>query len=271
MSEEQIRANQEFTGRLAQLEMIERNKRDQEAWGRACSAIMALPGLRAFWPMSSVDYATASQARDVAGGGYHLTNNAAATFGYSGIIPLVTFNGTTQYLSRADGGVANWADIIGTEAYIIAAQRGLTLGGWFKASSLAQTAALIGKYDVPGNQRSYLIQQLNTDNINFAISNDGIANVNITSSNTITTDWYFACGVYVPSTSITIQINTTQTVLAAGIYANLFDGASAFVIGARTGGSYFLGLTSMCFLCATALSSTLVSAVFQQTRAMFGV
>jgi len=52
------------------------------ALANAVSTILALPGLRAFWPLSSVDYATATQGRDIAGGGYHLTNNNTATFGY---------------------------------------------------------------------------------------------------------------------------------------------------------------------------------------------
>ena len=133
------------------------------AWKSAVSSILALPGLRACWPMSSVDYATASQARDVAGGGYHLGNVNSSLFGYAAntLIPCVTFNGTTQYLTRADGGAGNWADITGTEAYIAAGQRGLTLGAWVYLSSFTPVVnAVIAKVVLAGNQLSYMLCEM---------------------------------------------------------------------------------------------------------------
>ena len=128
------------------------------AWVNAISAGLALPALRAFWPMSSADYAAASRARDIAGSGYHLTPTNTIQFVHANLYFYASFGGTNEYLSRADGGAANWADITGTEGYIPSGQRGLTLGGWFWFDDTPPPAAqeiLIGKRsNAAGNWRN---------------------------------------------------------------------------------------------------------------------
>lgn len=110
---------------------LQKRRESQFAWKSVISQFLALPVLRGFWPMSAVSHTAADQARDISGNGNHLTNNNVSTFGYesTSLIPQVSFNGTTQYLSRADAGGGDWADIIGTETYVGAAKRGLTSGG----------------------------------------------------------------------------------------------------------------------------------------------
>ena len=79
------------------------------AWKSVVSSFLALPLVRAFWPMSIVTDAD-PQARSALGG-YHLTNNNVCTFGYSNLVTYVNFNGTTQSLTRADGGAADGAGL----------------------------------------------------------------------------------------------------------------------------------------------------------------
>jgi hypothetical protein len=251
------------------------------AWKSAVSSLLALPGLRACWPMSSVDYAAATQCRDVSGGGYHLTNNAGiVTFGYNNLAPVAVFGGAAnQYLSRADGGAGNWADILGTETYITAGQQGLSFGGWFLATNAATASnqGLISKYDTGAAvQRSYVLYISGVGVPTGVISNNGVATVTISSTITLSNlTWYFLWCIFVPSTSLTIYVNGTASTNVAGIPANVFDSTSAVAIGgyytAGAIGNYFGGMASMCGLCAAALSDAQIGALYQQQRAMFGV
>lgn len=237
------------------------------------SLFLALPALRAFWPMSAVDYDIAGgggpytdQAKDLAGGGHHLTNYNFALFSYDNLIPYVEFDGTNDYLGRADGGGLEWADIRGTELYIQPAQRGLTLGGWFYIHSKAAIAGLVGKWT------PYLLYYWQPTNvIRFSI-HDGGAQHNTPGFNDPSVDtWYFVCGTYFPSGSINLYVNGTKLTNAAGIPAALPDTATDFFVGQYLAGNYLSGRASMCFLCAAALSDAIVGQVFQQSRAMFGV
>lgn len=247
------------------------------ALANAVSTIMALPGLRAFWPLSSVDYATATQARDIAGGGYHLANNNTVTFGYwaGSLIPVANFViASSQYLSRADGGAANWADITGTETYITAGQRGLTLMAWYNPTTAATGAvqSFAGKFNT-ANQRAYDLRLSAAGLPAFIISTNGIATISVSSTQTATSGvWQFAACVYVPSTSITIYYNDLATTNVAAIPASLFDSTASFSIGAQsTPAAYFGGSISMVALCAAACTSAQVLNVYRQTRALFGV
>lgn len=243
------------------------------AWRHAVSSVMALPALRAVWPMSSVDYTVASRARDVAGAGYHLGDNNGVTFNYDQLAPHAEFDGINQYLSRADGGAANWADIIGTEAYVAPKSQGLTLGGWFYFDNVAAAVeTMMGKYDTGANQRSYSLYRIGAGNARFAVSNNGIAAAGINEQILAPSLWYFIVGRYIPSTSIEIWVNGASSVLGAGIPAALFDGTAPFTVGAfGNPANYMDGRASMCWLCAAALSDSIITATYQQQRKMYNV
>jgi hypothetical protein len=251
---------------------FQRRYEAQFAWKSACSAVMALPGLRGFWPMSSVDY-TNPQGTDTSGHGYDLTNNNISLFGYDNLAPYVEFDGVNQYLTKADGGAANWADITGAEAYISAAQRGLAFGGWFYVDTWdAAVTPFMSKWFV-ANQLSYLLAAVGGGNPRFVITTDGSTQISVTSTVARVTDtWFFMVGRFVPSAELSIFINNTETLLAAGIPATIFDSTSRFSIGEEAADGVFLdGRASMCFLCAAALSDAAIGSLFQQTRAMYGV
>lgn len=257
------------------------------AWRAACSAVLALPALRAFWPMSSVDYTTASRARDVAGGAYHLSDNNTVTFGYDQLAPYAEFDGTNQYLSRADGGAANWADITATETYVVAAQRGLTFGGWFYFDNAAgaNNEYCINKANggVAANI-AYYIQRRDAANGGVgraAVIGAGAAPTNLISTTTAlaATQWYFLVARLVPSTSLDIYWNDEnqrnllqKNSLVAGVSPDIQDIGAAFAIGARGDAALFMdGRASLCFLCAAALSDSIIGALFQNTRKAFNV
>ena len=249
------------------------------AWRHAVSSVMALPTLRAFWPMSSVDYTVASRARDVSGGAYHLSDNNTPLFGYDQLAPYAEFDGVNQYLSRADGGAANWADITGAEAYVAPKAGGLTLGGWFYFDNAAGSSEyLISKWLAAGNQRSYVLNRDAAGTAAFNISVNGVAATTVLSNdNTVQSLWQFIVGRFTPSTELKIWLGTQAGGLdmntnVVAMPAAVFDSTTALAIGARAGGSFPLdGRASMCWLCASALSDSIITALYHQQRKMYNV
>lgn len=245
------------------------------AWKSAVSAFLAIPGLIAFWPMSALRRdSSVNEVRDLAGGAYHLNATNVPTFGYSNLVPYGAFDGVNQYLTRADGGAADWADVRGTETQIIAAQRGLTIGGWFYCTTVAAAMTALAKWTTASADRSYALEILTAPATpRFAISVDGIASTTVTSSITLSTAaWYFLVGRFDPSTELAIFVNDTKDTNAVAIPASIFDSIAAFTIAARaTPGNYLDGRASMCFPSFNLLSDSIIFSLFHQTRAMFGV
>lgn len=219
----------------------------------------ALPELRGLWSASVVDDNGA--LRDLAIQGRTLTNNGAAPRGIDGLVPYVSYNGSSQYHSRAD---ESGLDITGN----------LTIGGWFYATSFAATPFLIGK-DVPGTQRSYSVYTLPSGAGWFGIFPLGTnaSTISVTSSNVVTTGSpYFIVGRYTTSTELAIFLNGTKTTNTTGIAASNFNSTSALTIatlGSLT--QYLPGRMYNCFLSASAISDAILRNLFEQTRAAFGV
>lgn len=269
--------------RLEGMNRVEIQKRNQHAWSHACSTHRALPALRAFWSMGSVDYAAASRSADTSGNGYDLGDAGGGSnveFSYDAnnpYAPIAIFNGgANDYLSRADGGAGNWADILGTEAYIRATERGLTLGGWFWFSALPGAAEfLMAKDDVGANRQYYLVTTA-ANLVQFGVHPGPVV---VNSAGTLNTGWNHCIGVYdQPSQIVYTVLNGTVTAGAAGAApAALNDSGAAFTIGASgAGASRFTGYASLCFLLACSLREaaatfTATAALYAQTRALFGV
>lgn len=250
---------------------FQHRKEPNFAWRAACSMYLALPGLRGFWPMSSVGYTVANRGVDESGQGNHLTDNNTVEFGYDSLVPYCHFTlANNEYLSRADGGAANWADILGTETYIEAAYRGMTIGGWFYFDTIpAATVMLMAK--LAGGQQSYRLRKDVAHTMTFSIRSGG-AWVNIVSTSVVAAgQWYYIVGRFVPGASVDLFINEVQfqTVTAAAVGT---DSNAIFTIGARGNpDQYFDGRASMCFLCAAQLSNAIILSSFDQTKAMYGV
>jgi len=232
-------------------------------WRAACSLIQALTGLRAFYPMSAVG--TAGQARDLGGSGttYDLTNNNSADFGYDQLAPYCDYDGTNQYHSFVDN--ANF-DILGTEAYIVTAQRGLTIGGWFQFDDDPPAAQefLIAKFPSAGvANQSYVLRRRTPPDIQFAIGNGAALDTVDTVAVTGAARWYFCAGRYEPQAGpaeIAVILKSSDVdetaTNNAGIPAAIVNGNAAFTIGASsTPANYLDGQASLCFVCVP-LSAT---------------
>jgi hypothetical protein len=236
------------------------------------SPFLALTGLRGFWPMSA--FSSAGAAYDQSGNGRTLTYNGNPVFGYDGLAPYCAYDGTGDYHTRADEA---GLDITGTETYVDAAYRGLTMGGWFNPAAFTAAAVqgLMGKFSAGVNQRSYILRTDPAGGVRFTINNTGAAagNQTVTSPTAMSINsWYFIVGRFDPGTEIAVFVNGIKETAVAGIHANLFSGASDFDIGGGGGGVDLSTIkASLCFLCAAALSDAHISSLFQQTRGAFGV
>lgn len=246
------------------------------AWKSAVSAFLAIPGLVAFWPFSALRRdSNTDRVRDLSGGAYHLTANNTPAFGYTNLIPWGSFNGTNHYLSRADGGAADWADVTGTETYIESTQRGMTLGGWFRVDSHdSDWEFLIGKSGNAAGTRGYFLDNGNAPNYlaRFVVSVDGTAETILTMEQLTAGAWEFVVVRFDPSVALDGWVSGTTYTLGAAIPASIFDNAQDFTIAARAGPLHYCDMaSSLCFLSACMVSDAIIFSLFEQTRAMFGV
>lgn len=233
------------------------------------SPFLALTGLRGFWPMSAIG--TTSNARDQSGSNRVLTYNGNPTYNYDGLVPYIDLDGTGDFLSRPDEAAL---DITGTETYVAAAVRGLTCGGWFyfNNAAAAQEVALSKGLGGAANT-SYWLNRQAAGQGRFIVG-DGAAFQGPTSTAVISQDaWTFIVGRFVPSTTVDLWVNTEKSTDSVGVPAALLNTAAPLNIGSYNNGTGFFltGRASLCFLCAAALSDTIIDSVFQQTRAAYRV
>ena len=239
------------------------------ACANAISIGKMLPGLRGFWAMSAT--ASTGEARDMSDQDMHLTYAGNPTYGYQGLAPYITFDGTGDYLSRSD--TAN-LDITGTETIYAPNVRGLTLGGWFYRSAAGVEQGLMSKWNtVLTNQRSYMLYLNASNQILFSISTDGTTVVSVTHTETIATNqWTFIAGRFKPGSELKIWKNLTARTNTTGIPASIFNSTANFNVGAYANGSLglFTGRASLCFLSAMYLNDYFITNFYHQTRALFG-
>lgn len=237
------------------------------AWGTAVSSMMALPGLRGFWPMSAVD--SSGNVQDVSGHARELTLNGDPTYNVDGLAPYIDLDGTGDYLSLADQADL---DITGTESYVASGIRGLTLGGWFYFDRLGQGEGLIGKYSLSGDQRAFTLYKNSSDNLAILISSDGASTTSVTQTVTVETGrWYFTVGRYTPSSEVKLWVDDDTASKTSSIPASIFNSTSDFTVGALGGSTLLDGRIALPFLCAAALSDDIITNLFESTRHLFGV
>ena len=259
---------------LVALQSADLQKRYESAfaWKTACSMYMALSGLRGFWPMSGV--LGTGNCVDQSGNGRTLTYNGNPRYDFDGLAPYIRFDGTGDYLARADEA---GLDITGAETFIAAGHRGLTLGGWFRPERITTTESLISKWAGPANF-SYVLQAdgaAGGDPVTFYISDDGANTSSVTSTTGFSAnEWQFMAGRFNDADTgeeLAVWLNEELTTGATARNA-IFNGNADFNIsGHNSGTQLFLGRASMCFLCAAALADATVWAIYQHTRALFRV
>lgn len=255
MSKRRIREEQERT-----LEISALTGGEYLAW------FQNLPALRGLWAAGSADNTGAMYDRS--GQQRTLTYNGNPTLNiHNSLVPYWDYDGTGDYHSRADEA---GLDVLGTETVIASAIHGLTVGAWAWVDT-GGTDGIIGKWDSAGNQRSYVLLD-STTTFRFGVSSNGTLETVVDSQARSTGAWYFLVGRFTPSTEIAIFANGTKSVNTTSIPASVFGSTAAFEIARRTSaGTEIDGRVSIGFLCAAALSDTLITYLWERTRGAFGV
>ena len=243
------------------------------AFRHAASLFRGLPGLRGLWTMA--DYDINGNAEDMTQYDLLLTRNGNPLYHQEQMVPALYFDGTGDYLSRADEAALS---ITASEAHISPNSWGLTLGSWFSATGITTRQDLITKISAAAGNFSYYLNfsgNVAGDPVCFFVSDDGTNSDEVYSSNGVTAaQWSFAVGRFDNNDAgeeLAVFLNGAKTT-GATARATIFDGNAAFGVGGTGfGGNLLTGRMSITFLCATALPDDMIGALFQQSRALYGV
>jgi len=226
--------------------------------GDAIGCVLGFPELRGFWPTSSVN--ESGNVMDLSGHGRTLTNNNAAPRAvYRDLIPYISFNGTTQYLSRANE----------TGLQITGA---LTIGCWCYYNSVA-AGAMISKYNTASNQRGFSLGTITGGYPQLTISSNGTATavVNSGSDAISATTWLFCAGRFTPSSELALFFNGKKYTNTTSIPAAIYNSSAGLLIGGANAAASLAGRGALGFVCAAALPDALINHYFNITRTLFGV
>lgn len=151
------------------------------------------------------------------------TGSAAGKIGLAADFEL----GSNNFLTIADNVDLSTGDI------------DFTMTCWLNMESQAAIAYILGKYNTTGNQRAYtLVYVDSTDRLTWRVSNNGTAVVDTTADNfgaVPTATWMFVVMWHdATANAIGIQVNN-GTANTTAHTTGVFDGTSAFQIGARVG------------------------------------
>lgn len=233
------------------------------------SSYLALPGLRGFWPMSALG--ADGEALDLGGLNGHLTNvNTALTLALPQ--PAVHFQTANSEALYIDTSQITTFDILGTEAYVDAAYRGLTLGAWIYFDAIGQTHGFMGKWSTIAGNFSYLLHVTAANEPEMHVSTDGTATIGVTHTTAVVANqWNFIVGRFDPSTEVKVWLNDVAVVETTSVPASLFNGNASFTVGAYGTGpgtfaAYMEGKVSMAFLCAAYLPDHTVRRLYYRTR-----
>lgn len=188
--------------------------------------------------------------------------------GYCGIddIGLVVYRefarGLHCYLSRAD---EPGLDITGE----------LTFGCWvwFNKNSRGVDVGIMGKWFHDFDQRAYVIHKKSNNEIEFAISKDGVNNLNTVTDagiNFTSGNWYYIVGRYTPSKELALFVNGSWYKNQTDIFSSIFDSTEPFEIGRYDRSNYFDGYICQVFVSASFIDDADIEAMYAHTKALFG-
>lgn len=237
------------------------------------SIILSLPGLRGFWPMSSVD--ANGLAIDLSGHGGNLSPNGAPIYNlYNDNVAHATLDGIADSLSHADDPLY---DITGTETFIAPAIQGLTAGCWIRHAALGSTKVYMGKYLSPPDA-SWLIAKDGSDAFRFSIVNASDLETVLSTENATIGPWKFIVGRFEPGIAISIFANDADIIQPAlvkvtqpTLKTSINDSATLMHVGATDGGARFEGDITQCFLYTAALPDSVIDLLFQASKSKFGM
>lgn len=249
------------------------------AYGALIGAHLALPGLKAFWPMSVSGGLNFALFNDLAGMGLHLSNvgvqvgyvdssDAAhkisiANFGLSG----------TDRLYRAD---AVEFQIIGSENKTLSSVRGLTMGGWFKPINWGNAnQCLMGQWNTGADDRAYMIYGNTSSQVGAYISYNGIASTyKLWSASMEDGEWYHIVHQWSPySDFLRIWVNGLYQEHSSPDIMTLHNSSAKFGIAHSYTNDlaerYFYGNVSMAFLCGINIHARNIERLYENTRMYF--
>jgi hypothetical protein len=225
---------------------------------------LQLPMLRGLW-VSSVD--SNGDWFDLSGLGKTLSYQGNPMHYYSGLVPYWAYDGAGDYHARTDEADL---DITGTETYVGAVEKGLTMHVWCYPTT-ANFEQITGKWLAGGNQRSYRIVN-NSGTWLAQVSDDGTATTNRAGAAATTGQWWHLVERFDPSTTLDFWNNGVKYSVATAGVASIFNGNADFRVAADgAGGSLLTGNVAAVALYAAAHSDAMISSMWQQTRALFGV
>lgn len=229
--------------------------------GALVGAYLALPGMRGFWPLSSVD--ASNNPQDVSGQARHLTNNATATLSVEDdLIPAVNLNGSTQYLSRAS-------------------ESGLTITGALTAMAWVKFNALgtpgVTNRPVMGKSPStyswwFGVAADVSGGMTFQISNTGTAVIALSTPSGVIElgKWYFLAMRYTPSAELKGWVMDTEYTLTSGIPASIASNTGALEIGRVLGNQYLNGAVCLPWLGGVNVPDKAIARIIDAGRGLFG-
>ena len=103
------------------------------------------------------------------------------------------------------------------------------------------------------------------------LSADGSTVVAVNTGTIATNAWQFIAGRFLPSAELATFVNNTKDSLAAGIPASIANTTAPFEIGRYNAANPYSGKAAGCFLCASALPDYVLTAIYEQSRALYGV
>jgi hypothetical protein len=263
------RENRELAD-LMKTYFYERNE-PNVSWFHAMTAYMTLLGLRGFWPMTVAD--DTPLYKDYGTFGLDLSAVSEAgepLLGLHNLAPYVAFDGDfTQHLFRADHADI---DIIGDEAFIAPAYRGLTVGLWAWFDALNDEEGLISKWAT--SQQAYRLLKPGDNKLDFEISSTGANTFTVSTAATIAIDkWYYIVGRFDPSTEIAIFVgednSLVKTTNVTSIPATLHNSTDSLKFGLTNASDHHVGRQSFDFLCCAALPDYVIGQLYYHSKAMY--
>lgn len=237
--------------------------------GELYAQMLGLPALRGLWFPGSLDNTGAMYDRS--GQGRTLTYNGgpALVMNENLLLPYMDYDGSGDYHSRAsEAGL----QITGTETYVEATLRGLSIFGWWRIDSFTSSAGLMTKYNTTGNQRAYSLQQTATG-VAMVVSVDGTATHTANSAAIDAARWHCIGGRFFPGVSTDVFVDgvwvSNTTAPPASTFATstaAFEIMRRSLAGTETNGRFGLG-----GLAAAAWPDELFNFLWQRSRPLFGI
>lgn len=177
------------------------------------------------------------------------------------LMPYITLDGTNDYAYIADNAA-------------LSVTSALTLWAIVYPAELDRDQGIVSKWLTTGNVRSYALYLNSSNQFVFAVSSNGTAETTVSSAAISKVNrWYFVCARYVPSTSLSIQIDNAMTVNTTSIPASIYDNARQLQVGQfnENSGARWRGRIAQVGLCAYAVPDAMVQQLFGALKPDLGL